>query len=89
MANSKTLSSEASFLSTFIIPDWIKLCAAEPCVPRLPPFFWKIVLIFNAVLFLLSVKVSTITAILSGPNPSYLRFSKFAPAAADDLSIAL
>ena len=47
------------------------------------------VLIFEAVLFLLSVKVSTITAILSGPNPSYLKFSKFDSAAAEDLSIAL
>ena len=43
----------------------------------------------EAVLFLLSVKVSTITAILFGPNPSYLKFSKFAPDAAEDLSIAL
>ena len=38
---------------------------------------------------MLSVKVSTITAIFSGPNPSYLKFSKFAPVAAEDLSIAL
>ena len=47
------------------------------------------VLTLEAVLFLLSVKVSTITAILFGPNPSYLKFSKFAPDAAEDLSIAL
>ena len=47
------------------------------------------VLIFEAVLFLLSVSTSTITAILSGPNPSYLKFSKFVSVLADDLSIAL
>ena len=43
----------------------------------------------EAVLFLLSVSVSTITAILSGPNPSYLKFSKLDPVVAEDLSIAL
>ena len=43
----------------------------------------------EAVLFLLSVSVSTMTAILSGPNPSYLKFSKFDPVVAEDLSIAL
>ena len=43
----------------------------------------------TAVLFLLSVNASTITAILSGPNPSYLRFSKLTPVAAEDLSTAL
>ena len=59
-------SSETSFLSILIIPNWLKLCEAEPCVPRLPPAFWKIVLIFEAVLFLLSVRVSTITATLCG-----------------------
>ena len=40
----------------------------------------------DAVLFLLSVKVSTITAILSGPKPSYLISSKFSPVFIDDLS---
>ena len=65
IANSKIRSSEISFLSILIIPFWLKLWEAEPWVPRLPPAFWKIVLIFDAVLFLLSVKVSTITAILS------------------------
>ena len=38
---------------------------------------------------MLSVRVSTITAILSGPKPSYLKFSKFSPVDAEDLSIAL
>ena len=47
------------------------------------------VLILEAVLFLLSVKVSTITAVLFGPKPSYRRFSKFESALILDLSIAL
>ena len=37
----------------------------------------------------MSVSVSTITAIFSGPNPSYLIFSKLMPVLTDDLSIAL
>ena len=63
IASSNIFSSEISFLSILIIPNWLKLCDADPCVPKLPPFFWNMVLIFEAVLFLLSVKVSTITAI--------------------------
>ena len=39
----------------------------EPFSPREPPNFCKIVLIFDAVLFLLSVKVSIMIATLKGP----------------------
>ena len=35
----------------------------------------------------MSVRVSTITATLSGPKPSYLRFSKFNSVLTDDLGI--
>ena len=38
----------------------------------------------EADLFLLSVKASIITAIFSGPKPSYLIFSKFSPEFAED-----
>ena len=62
---------------------------ADPWVPKFPPFFWKIVRKFDAERFLLSVNVSTITAILNGPKPSYLIFSKLEPVLTSDLSIAL
>ena len=58
------MSSGISYLSILITPNCWKLCETDPCVAKLPPFFWKIVLIFEAVLFLLSVCVSTITEIL-------------------------
>jgi hypothetical protein len=39
IASSKIFSSEISFLSILIIPNWLKLCDADPCVPKLPPLF--------------------------------------------------
>ena len=69
VAKLKTFSSSISPLSIFITPSWRKLCDAEPCVPSPPPFFWKIVLKLDAVLFLLSVKVVITIAVFAGPNP--------------------
>ena len=77
IANSNIFSFDISFFSILIVPICLKLCDAEPWVPRDPPYFWKIVLKFDAVLFLLSVSVSIIIAVFSGPKPSYLMFSKF------------
>ena len=44
----------------------------EPLSPRLPPYFTNKDLTFEAVLFLLSVKASTIIATPPGAYPSYL-----------------
>ena len=56
-------------------PQLLNICFVDPVSPNLPPFFCKTVLILDADLFLLSVKVSIIKAVLKGPNPSYLKFS--------------
>ena len=63
------------FFSNWIMPQFKNIWADDPDSPNLPPFFCNIVLILDADLFLLSVRVSMINAALDGPNPSYLKFS--------------
>ena len=70
IANSNISLSVILSLLILITPACLNWWAATPDSPRFPPFFWNIVLIFDAVLFLLSVKASTIIAAPSGPNPS-------------------
>ena len=68
--NKFSLKSEICFFSILKTPTCLNWCEATPDSPKFPPNFWNIVLIFEAVLFLLSVKASIIIAIFSGPKPS-------------------
>mgnify|MGYP001209918851 CR=1 FL=1 len=54
------------------MPIFLKRCATEPLVPRLPLYFVRACLTSDTVLFLLSVRHSIITAIPLGPYPSYV-----------------
>ena len=57
------------------MPQITNIWVVDPDSPNLPPFFCNTVLILDADLFLLSVKVSIIKATLDGPKPSYLKLS--------------
>ena len=74
IATSKA-SSCLNFFYQFELHRNYRKDEVDPFSPNLPPFFCKIVLIVDAVLFLFSVKVSIINAVLKAPYPSYLKFS--------------
>ena len=62
-------------LSITITPFLSNRYDTHPFVPKFPPTFEKACLTSAAVLFLLSVAASTITAIPFGPYPSYITSS--------------
>ena len=69
-ASSKNLSSPHSSALNLITPFLVKTKLKLPVSPRLPPFLLKAERISEAVLFLLSVRTSIMTATLPGPYPS-------------------
>ena len=66
-ANSKKLFSSHDSVLYFITPFLLKTKFRLPVSPNVPPFLLNADLISEAVLFLLSVKTSIITATLPGP----------------------
>jgi len=72
-ANIITSSSDISVdaLSITITPFLLNIYDTHPVVPKFPPALSNTCLTSAAVLFLLSVDASTITATPFGPYPSY------------------